>query len=230
MIGIRSVSPQADQGRALCTRPMSDLIPPHRASWASALKRLLDVVGACLGLLLLSPALLMIAALVKIQDGGPVLYRRRVVGLEGPFEAFKFRSMHPAADALLHADTALRKAFEENFKLKDDPRITRIGAILRKHSLDELPQLVNVLSGQMSLVGPRMITAEELEKYGEYRQFVLSVKPGLTGYWQVNGRQEVGYLKRVEMDVYYIQHWSLKLDVRILLQTPWKVLKGEGAV
>jgi lipopolysaccharide/colanic/teichoic acid biosynthesis glycosyltransferase len=227
---VRSASSQVDQGGALCAQPTSDLIPPCRPSWAVALKRSLDVVGAALGLLVLSPALLMIAALVKIQDGGPVLYRRRVVGLEGPFEAFKFRSMHPAADALLHADTELRKAFEQNFKLRDDPRITRIGAVLRKHSLDELPQLVNVLSGQMSLVGPRMITAEELEKYGEYRQFVLSVRPGLTGYWQVNGRQEVGYSKRVEMDVYYIQHWSLKLDLRILLRTPWKVLKGEGAL
>ena len=207
----------------------SAAIPPVRPLWAVALKRALDIVVSVFVLVVLSPALLVIAALVKIQDGGAVFYRRRVIGLNGTFDAFKFRSMHPAADAMLYADAAMRKMFEQNFKLKDDPRITRIGAFLRRHSLDELPQLVNVLLGQMSLIGPRMITTDELKKYGKYQNFVLSAKPGLTGYWQVNGRQEVGYTGRVEMDVYYIQHWSLTLDLRILLRTPGKVLKGEGA-
>ncbi len=227
---IRSVGSGVDRDAELRAAAALNLIPLDRPFWAAALKRCLDVVGASLGLLLLFPVLVIIAVLVKLQDGGPVLYRRNVVGREGPFDAFKFRSMHPAADAMLHGDTALRKLFEQNFKLKNDPRITRVGAFLRKYSLDELPQLVNVFVGQMSLVGPRMITAEELERYGEYRQLVLSVSPGLTGYWQVNGRQQVGYSQRIEMDVLYIQHWSLRLDLRILLQTPWKVLKGEGAL
>ena len=221
---------RAHQPRFSSAQGGPGMIPLARPGWAAALKRTLDVVGAAFGLLLLSPVLLVIAALVKLQDGGPVFYRRHVVGPGGSFDAFKFRSMRTDAEATLNANPILRESFEQNFKLKDDPRITRIGSRLRRHSLDELPQLFNVLLGQMSLVGPRMITAPELKKYGEYQQLLLSVKPGLTGYWQVQGRQNVGYKQRVEMDVYYIQHWSLKLDLRILSQTPWKVLKGEGAL
>jgi lipopolysaccharide/colanic/teichoic acid biosynthesis glycosyltransferase len=225
----QSVGSGMDRDSELHAEPALNLIPPVRPLWAAALKRCLDVVGASLGLLLLFPLLLIIAVLVKVQDGGPVLYRRNVIGREGPFDAFKFRSMNPAGDAMLQADPVLRNLFEQNFKLKNDPRVTRMGSFLRKYSLDELPQLLNVFVGQMSLVGPRMITAEELERYGVYRQLVLSVRPGLTGYWQVNGRQQVAYSQRVEMDVLYIQHWSLGFDLRILLQTPQKVLKGEGA-
>jgi len=226
---IRSVCSRSERDGELRTVPAPNVILAGRPFWAVFLKRCLDVVGASLGLLSLFPLSLVIAALVKLQDGGPVFYRRRVVGPEGSFDALKFRTMHPAADAMLHRDAALRKRFEQNFKLKEDPRVTRIGTFLRKYSLDEIPQLVNVFLGQMSLVGPRMITAEEMERYGEYQRMVLSVKPGLTGYWQVNGRQQVGYSQRVEMDVLYIQQWSLGLDFRILLQTPWKVLRGEGA-
>jgi len=201
-----------------------------RPIWAAATKRVIDLVGSTLGLLCLSPLLLLIAIAIKLQDGGPVFYRRRVVGQHGVFGAFKFRSMHPDAEAILHASAELRECFKENFKLKDDPRITAVGSFLRRFSLDELPQLMNVLLGQMSLVGPRMITSEELTKYGPYQGLLLSTKPGLTGYWQVNGRQNVSYSQRVEMDVYYVQHWSLGFDIRLLMQTPWKVLKGEGAV
>jgi lipopolysaccharide/colanic/teichoic acid biosynthesis glycosyltransferase len=113
--------------------------------------------------------------------------------------------------------------------LKRDPRVTRLGAVLRKFSLDELPQLFNVIRGQMSLVGPRMITAPELEKYGEHKALLLSVKPGLTGYWQVHGRQEVSYAERVRMDVDYIRNWSLRTDMELLLLTPWRVIRGRGA-
>jgi lipopolysaccharide/colanic/teichoic acid biosynthesis glycosyltransferase len=179
--------------------------------------------------MLLSPLLLAIAALIKLQDGGPVFHRRRVVGPSGPFDAFKFRSMRPDADAILHADPSLRKTFQHQFKLANDPRTTPLGSRLRKYSLDELPQLFNVIRGQMSLVGPRMITAPELEKYGEHQSLLLSVKPGLTGLWQVSGRQNVGYQQRVAMDVYYIRNWSLSLDLLILLRTPRKVVKAEGA-
>jgi lipopolysaccharide/colanic/teichoic acid biosynthesis glycosyltransferase len=197
---------------------------------AMVLKRALDLVISILALTFFLPLLLIIAILVKTHDGGPVFYLRRVVGPEGPFDAFKFRTMHPAADAILDGDTELKESFEKNFKLAKDPRVTKIGGFLRKYSLDELPQLANVLFGQMSLVGPRMITVDELTRYGEHQELLLSVKPGLTGYWQVNGRQKVAYSNRVEMDVYYIKHWSLKLDLCILFQTPWKVVKGEGAV
>ena len=203
--------------------------PAHRPLWADAIKRAIDFLGAATGLVFLFPVLAVIAILIKLHDGGPVFYRRRVVGTQGPFDAFKFRTMCTDADVMLQNDPVMRQRFEENFKLKSDPRVTKMGARLRKHSLDELPQLFNVLIGQMTLVGPRMITAEELGKYGEYQAMLRSVKPGLTGYWQVNGRQNLAYTQRVEMDLYYIAHWSLILDFRILAATPWRALKGDGA-
>jgi len=194
-----------------------------------AVKGVLDFAGALVMVILLSPLLLLIALCVKLDDGGPVFYRRRVVGRKREFDAFKFRTMRTNADAILAADPAMRAAFERSFKLKNDPRVTRPGALLRKYSLDEFPQLFNVLKGEMSLVGPRMITAAELLKYGEFGQRLLQVKPGLTGYWQVNGRQRVSYEERVKMDIYYLDNWSLGLDLEILLRTPVKVLRGEGA-
>ena len=131
--------------------------------------------------------------------------------------------------SILQASPELREAFTHNFKLQSDPRVTRVGAWLRKYSFDELPQLFNVLKGQMSLVGPRMITPQELSKYGEYQDLLRSVQPGLTGYWQTRGRQDVCYEDRVQMDVHYITQWTLGLDVSILLRTPWVVIKGKGA-
>ena len=199
-----------------------------RPVWAAMIKRAIDVIGAALGLVLLSPLLLVIAGLLMF-DSGPIFYRRRVVGPRGAFDAFKFRSMRPDADSILQRDAEMRKAFESNFKLKSDPRVTALGQWLRKYSLDELPQLFNVLIGQMSLVGPRMITAPELEKYGEHKQLLLTVKPGLTGYWQVHGRQEVSYEDRVRMDVDYINHWTLKVDIQLLIVTPLRVIRGTGA-
>ena len=201
----------------------------ERPAWAAACKRLVDLAGSTAGLILLSPVFLTIALLVKLQDGGPAIHRRRVVGRNGQFDAFKFRSMRPDADSVLNADPQLRQSFEKQFKLANDPRVTHIGTWLRRYSLDELPQLFNVLRGEMSLVGPRMITAPELEKYGEHQSLLLSVKPGLTGAWQVSGRQNVDYKQRVEMDIDYIRNWSLSLDLRILLRTPLKVLRAEGA-
>jgi lipopolysaccharide/colanic/teichoic acid biosynthesis glycosyltransferase len=193
------------------------------------LKDCIDRIGAGLLILLLLPAFLLIALVVVIDDGWPILYRRRVLGREGEFDAFKFRSMRRDADAMLAKDAVLRCEFERNFKLRNDPRLTRVGAWLRKYSLDELPQLFNVLRGQMSLVGPRMITSQELSKYGRYQQLLVTTKPGLTGYWQTRGRQETSYEERVRMDIHYITHWSLGLDLRILFETPWKVIRGKGA-
>jgi lipopolysaccharide/colanic/teichoic acid biosynthesis glycosyltransferase len=193
------------------------------------LKRALDFAGASVLIALLSPVFLVVALLVWISDGPPLFHPRLVVGAGGEFHAYKFRTMLRNADAILAADPELRDAFSRDFKLKSDPRVTRLGAWLRKYSLDELPQLANVLKGQMSLVGPRMITAEELSKYGPYQALLLSVKPGLTGYWQIQGRQDVSYEERVRMDTYYITHWSLGLDLSILLKTPGRVIRGEGA-
>jgi len=193
------------------------------------IKRVLDVTMASILLLLCLPVIAVVALLIKCQDGGPVLYRRRVVGTGGEFDAFKLRSMFVGADRTLDENLPLRAAFRQNFKLKDDPRITRFGRVIRRLSLDELPQLFNILTGQMSLIGPRMITSEELEKFGEARWIFRKMKPGLTGYWQVYGRQDVSYARRVEMELYYAENWSLRLDLKILMKTPLAVLRGAGA-
>jgi exopolysaccharide production protein ExoY len=193
------------------------------------IKRLLDLIVASFLLVLIAPVIALCALLIKLQDGGPVFHRRRVVGCDGEFDAFKLRTMCQYADAILQQDASLRREFELNSKLRNDPRITRIGAVLRKLSLDECPQLWNVLRGEMSLVGPRMITAEELKKYGEAGWIFQATRPGLTGFWQVQGRQEVSFEQRVQMDVFYVQNWSLGLDCKILLRTPWVVVRGVGA-
>lgn len=192
-------------------------------------KSCLDYVTAALLIVALFPVFVAVGAMVALEDGWPIIYRRRVVGRNGEFDAFKFRSMRKDADAILAADSILSAEFEENYKLKDDPRLTRIGPFLRRSSLDELPQLFNVLKGDMSLVGPRMKTLPEVKKYGSNKDLLLSVKPGITGYWQVHGRQTVDYDERIQMDMHYIQNWSLAMDLKILLRTPLKVLKREGA-
>jgi len=197
--------------------------------WQRSVKRTLDVFGSFLLLVLLSPVIVLAALFIKIHDGGPVIYRRRVVGLKGEFDAFKLRSMCVNADDVLQQSPHLRTEFELNFKLKTDPRITPVGRVLRKFSIDELPQLVNVLRGQMSLVGPRMINPAELEKFEGSRWIFAYMKPGITGYWQVYGRQEVSYSKRVNMETFYVENFSLLLDLKILLRTPFTVLRGTGA-
>lgn len=194
-----------------------------------AVKYALDFVGAAALLLLLSPLFLLIALCIMLDDGRPVFFRRRVVGQSGEFDAFKFRTMVVDAEAVLESDPTLRKEYEQTFKLKKDPRITRVGAWLRKYSLDELPQLLNVTCGEMSLIGPRMSTREELERCGRYRDLILKVMPGITGYWQVNGRQNVSFEEHVAMDVYYVENWSLWMDFVILLKTPIEVIRGKGA-
>jgi lipopolysaccharide/colanic/teichoic acid biosynthesis glycosyltransferase len=211
------------------TAAVPTAIASKRHPHERALKRIIDVFGSSVMILLLSPLFLLVWLLVWLIDGSPVIYRRRVVGTNGEFDAYKFRSMHRNADTMLAANPTLHAAFSENFKLKCDPRVTRLGAWLRKYSLDELPQLFNVFKGQMSLVGPRMISAAELQRYGSYKQLLLTVKPGVTGYWQVRGRQDLSYNERIRMDVHYITNWSLALDFMILLQTPAKVLRSEGA-
>jgi lipopolysaccharide/colanic/teichoic acid biosynthesis glycosyltransferase len=194
-----------------------------------ALKRLLDIIGSSLVLVLSAPVIAICALLIRLQDGGPVFYRRRVVGPKGEFDAFKLRTMCQYADAILERDPDLRTEFLTHSKIRNDPRITRLGALLRKLSLDELPQLWNVLRGQMSLVGPRMITAEELKRYGEAGWIFRAARPGLTGCWQIQGRQEVPFEQRVQMDLFYVQNWSFRLECEILLRTPLVVIRGTGA-
>lgn len=203
--------------------------PYRRKRLQRAVKHAFDFAGAAALLLLLSPLLLLIAVAIKLDDGGPIFYRRRVVGQQGEFDAFKFRTMVVNADAILDANPTLRGEYRRNFKLKRDPRITRPGQWLRCYSLDELPQLFNVARGQMSLVGPRMSTREELDRCGSHQETILKVRPGMSGYWQVNGRQNVSFDEHVAMDVYYVENWNLWLDVSILLKTPLNVVRGEGA-
>jgi lipopolysaccharide/colanic/teichoic acid biosynthesis glycosyltransferase len=201
-----------------------------RSGLQRATKRSIDLLVACVFLVLLSPIIIVTAIAIKLQDGGPILHRRRVVGIGGEeFDAFKFRSMIVDADEYLTRRPEIRKAFEHKFKLERDPRVTALGKWLRLLSIDELPQLFNVIRGEMSVVGPRMITAEELEKYGRFAGLVLSVQPGVTGYWQVQGRQRTTYEERVKMDAHYIRNWSLALDLKILLKTIPVVLFCRGA-
>ncbi len=193
-------------------------------------KRLFDVGVALAVCLLLAPLLIATVLAVKLTSPGPLLHRRRVVGRGGrEFDAFKFRSMRVDADKVLQDDAVLWAAFQANHKLTHDPRITPIGRILRRYSVDELPQLLNVVRGEMSLIGPRIVTPLELERYGRHVGTLLSVQPGMTGLWQVSGRQTTTYDRRVELDVLYVEQWSLMLDLRILLKTPLVVLHGEGA-
>jgi len=193
-------------------------------------KRAIDLPIALLAILALMPVLLVIALAILVTSGRPIIYRRRIAGQHGrEFDAFKFRTMVNGADEVLARDTELRNAFQVNFKLPQDPRVTGLGRLLRRYSLDELPQLVNVVHGQMSLVGPRMISPEELDKYGEQRDKLLSVKPGMTGLWQVSGRQTTSYARRVELDMHYIDHNSIALDLSILARTLLVVVKAQGA-
>ncbi len=197
-------------------------------------KTVLDYVGATLGLIALSPLFLAIIIIMKRTDPGPIIYRRRVVGVGGKeFDAFKFRTMvvnsQEVLEELLARDPEARAEYEQFYKLKNDPRITRIGAFLRKTSIDELPQLINVLRGEMSLVGPRMITMAEVEKYGKWGLNLHTVKPGITGLWQVTGRSDITYEERVRLDMRYIRNYSIWLDLQILFQTIPAVLMSRGA-
>lgn len=187
-------------------------------------------VSICV-LILTAPLFALISALIKLDSPGPVLYRRRVLGVGGKeFDAFKFRTMSVNGDSILKNHPVLMHKLREERKLKNDPRVTSVGRWLRKYSLDELPQLINVLKGQMSLVGPRMISPEEAKEYGRRRFNLLTVKPGITGLWQVSGRSDLDYEERVRLDMYYIRNYTIWRDIQILfIETLPAVLKGRGA-
>lgn len=193
-------------------------------------KRGLDISASLVLLLLASPLLLVIALVVKLSSKGPVFFAHRRLGRNGKeFDCLKFRTMSVDAEERLQKDPQLRRRFEEKFKLEDDPRITGCGAFLRRTSLDELPQLFHVLTGKMSLVGPRPIVRNELSKYSIYGQKLLSVKPGLSGIWQVCGRSHTTYPERVMMDMHYIDHRCLWLDLQLLVLTASAVVRKSGA-
>lgn len=194
-------------------------------------KTLLEWPLAVGGLLVLAPVLLAIAALVRLDSPGPIFHRRRVLGAgRREFDALKFRTMFVNGDELLEADRQAADELRDRHKLRHDPRVTRLGHWLRRFSLDELPQLFNVVAGQMALVGPRMISPEEAVKYGRSRMNLLTVKPGITGLWQVSGRSELSYDERVRIDMFYVRNYSVWLDLQILfVQTLPAVLKGRGA-
>ena len=197
-------------------------------------KRALDISLVLLGLLLLWPLILGLVVLLKAMDPGPVLYGHRRVGFGGrEFRCWKFRTMVVDGDAVLErhlrenpADAALWK---EQRKLVNDPRVTRLGAVLRKLSLDELPQLLNVLKGEMSLVGPRPIVQAELDHYGTSARHYLATRPGLTGQWQISGRSDTTYAERVRLDRFYVTNWSLWRDLRIIFLTIPAVALSRGA-
>jgi lipopolysaccharide/colanic/teichoic acid biosynthesis glycosyltransferase len=193
-------------------------------------KRLIDIFGAIIALLLLFPVLIMVAAAIKFTTSGSVLFKQRRLGRRGKeFWCYKFRTMVINAEELLQTTENLRERFEENYKLKNDPRITTVGAWLRKTSLDELPQLFNILGGTMSLIGPRPIVPPERSKYREHADKLLSVKPGLGGYWQVYGRSDTTYEERVQMDMTYIDQRSFYLDLKLLMLTLVVAGKRQGA-
>ena len=200
-------------------------------------KRLIDILGGVVGIVLLVPITLCVYLARKIlkEDDGPLFYEQLRIGKNGKkFRLYKFRSMCIDADKklkkYLEQNEEARKEFEENQKLKDDPRITKIGDFLRKTSLDELPQMINILKGEMSFIGPRPVVDGEIEKYGANKNKFLSVKPGLTGYWQVNGRSNTTYAERIDMELYYVDNQSLWLDIKIFFKTFISVIKKEGAM
>jgi len=199
-------------------------------------KRMFDIVFSLFAILITLPIMIPIAIIIKLTDGGSVLFGHNRVGYRGrEFKVLKFRSMYPDAEErlkkILEEDPKAREEWEKTFKLKNDPRVTPIGKFLRKTSLDELPQFFNVLKGDMSVVGPRPVVKEELEKYYKDKaKYYLSVKPGITGYWQVEGRSDVeDYQERVNMDVWYVENQSFLLDLKIILKTVWVMLTGKGA-
>lgn len=193
-------------------------------------KRVLDVMISSVMLLLVSPIMLIAALAVKLDSPGPIFYRRKVVGRNRTsFHAFKLRTMVDGAEVIGCDDPESSKELKANHKLRCDARVTKIGKVLRKTSIDELPQLINVLLGQMSLVGPRMISFPEIDKFGIWQDKILGVKPGITGLWQTSGRSKLSYEDRVRLNVYYVDKRSIWMDIGILLKTIPAVLTGNGA-
>ena len=188
------------------------------------IKIIFDLLFSLLFLIAFSPLFLIICLLIKLSSRGPIFFLQKRIGRNNiPFKCIKFRTMYPEAkdilENLLLQDSDLKKEFEETHKIKNDPRITTIGKLLRKTSLDELPQFINVLRGEMSIIGPRPIVKDEKKKYGKNLKKVLLIKPGITGLWQVSGRNNLTYKRRIMLDINYVENYNLLMDLRILLRT-----------
>lgn len=196
------------------------------------IKRCFDFCMSLLLLIIAFPLFVVIACIIKIDSKGPVFFIHDRVGKNGKrLPLLKFRTMVDGADGMIKDFTPQqKKEWETNYKLEKDPRVTRVGHFLRKTSIDELPQLYNILIGQLSFVGPRPVTVKEIEKYGEDKAKVLSVVPGLTGWWACNGRSNVDYEKRMQLELYYVEHASIVLDIKIMFRTIMAVITSEGAV
>lgn len=198
------------------------------------IKRIFDIVFSVCGIIILSPFLFLIAFSIKLTSSGKIFFKHKRIGMNGKyFYCIKFQTMYPDSNEILEnllaTDYAAKLEWEKNFKLKNDPRVTKIGSFLRKTSLDELPQLFNVIRGEMSLVGPRPIVDTELGRYGDYAYYYRLVKPGITGLWQISGRNDTDYKTRVRLDVYYTKNWSLWYDFVILFKTIMVVFSRSGA-
>jgi Undecaprenyl-phosphate galactose phosphotransferase WbaP len=197
------------------------------------IKRILDLLLTIIILVISLPIFLILAVLVRLDSKGQILYTQKRLGQFGkPFESFKFRTMYDNADAklqeLLAEDPEAQREYEEFHKLANDPRVTPVGKILRRYSLDELPQLINVIKGDMNLIGPRSYLPRELPAMGDYAKIILKVKPGITGWWQVMGRNATSFKERLRLDEYYISNWSIWLDIYIIIKTVWVLVTGQG--
>ena len=195
-------------------------------------KRVFDIVCSLIGLIVLSPVFIILSILIKTTSEGPAFFAHKRVGKGGKtIKIYKFRSMVTNAEELIKQFTPEQKAeYEKNFKLENDPRVTKVGKFMRKTSLDELPQLINILKGDISVVGPRPVMDVETKIYGNYRDMLLSVKPGLTGFWAANGRSHTTYTRRRAMEIYYVKNRSVLLDLKIIFKTFISVFKRVGAV
>jgi exopolysaccharide biosynthesis polyprenyl glycosylphosphotransferase len=228
--GVIEVAADRLQVRPLLSVPLLQIREPEFRGHRRLVKALTDRLLAAALLLLASPALLGLGVLVKATSPGPVFYRhRRIVRRGREFDLLKFRSMVTDADRRVDELLRLNEGNEVQFKLRRDPRITRVGGVLRRFSLDELPQLVNVVLGHMSLVGPRPHVTREVAQYGPDMHRRLLVKPGITGLWQVSGRSDLSWAEAVELDVRYVENWSIGLDLSILVRTLMCVLARKGA-
>ena len=197
------------------------------------IKRVLDMILALLLLLVSWPLFILLAILVRLDSKGPILYTQKRLGQDGEaFDSYKFRTMYEDADEKLHellaADADADREYQEYHKLTNDPRVTRVGKVLRRYSLDEMPQFINVLKGDMNLIGPRSYLPRELPAMGTSAKIILKVKPGITGWWQVMGRNETSFKERLQLDEYYISNWSIWLDIYVIIKTVWVLIRGEG--
>ena len=210
----------------------TDIVDNEKIRLYSVTKKSMDLILSFIGLILLIPVFLILAILVKLDSKGPVFYAHTRKGKNrSDIKIYKFRTMYSNSDEIFESFSDEQKEeYYKNFKLDNDPRVTKIGDFLRRTSLDEIPQLANVLKGDLSLVGPRPIVEKEICKYGQYADKLFSVIPGVTGYWQEHGRSDTSYDERIEMDMYYIDNKSILLDIKIMFKTVISVIKKEGAV